>query len=212
MEKTMTPSETTITAGQIGKIQEVLGAALRKSGLLSEPTQQVVTDKSAMGKLTDELLAVIRKRVEAISDMIVRRVRVDRSRSPQEALDATGRRQYTTQPVVDAMPRGKGEEVEVVFFKPSPDAYDATGLIGDDAVEIEFDLRGLKPADPYSLCKANEDDPAFADEHPNATHWKDEDGNWCYVAFNRWNDERNVNVNRDDSGWSRSCRFAGVCK
>jgi len=32
------------------------------------------------------------------------------------------------------------------------------------------------------------------------------------TAFNRWNDERNVNVNRDDSRWNRNYRFAGVCK
>ncbi len=34
--QTMTPSEG-ITAGQIGKFQEILGAALRKSGFKAEP-------------------------------------------------------------------------------------------------------------------------------------------------------------------------------
>jgi len=31
------------------------------------------------------------------------------------------------------------------------------------------------------------------------------------VVFNRWNDERNVNVNRNDNRWLRFYRFAGVC-
>ena len=29
--------------------------------------------------------------------------------------------------------------------------------------------------------------------------------------FNRWNDERNVYVNRNDNDWNRNYRFAGVC-
>ncbi len=44
--KTMSPSEG-ITAGQIGKLQELLGAALRKSGFRSEPVQQVLQGDGA---------------------------------------------------------------------------------------------------------------------------------------------------------------------
>jgi hypothetical protein len=29
----------------------------------------------------------------------------------------------------------------------------------------------------------------------------------CYVIFNRWNDERNVNVDRDDSYWNSNYWF-----
>ena len=47
MTKIMTPSEG-ITAGQIGKIQELLGASLRKSGLQSEPVQQALENGSSM--------------------------------------------------------------------------------------------------------------------------------------------------------------------
>lgn len=47
MAQTMTPSTTVgITPGQIGKIQELLGAALRKSGLPSDSTQQVIETHS----------------------------------------------------------------------------------------------------------------------------------------------------------------------
>ncbi len=34
----------------------------------------------------------------------------------------------------------------------------------------------------------------------------------CYVTFNRWNDERNVNVNRNDNDWNDNWSFAGVPK
>ena len=34
-----------------------------------------------------------------------------------------------------------------------------------------------------------------------------------YIAstFNRWNDERNVNVNRNNNDWNDNWLFAGVC-
>ncbi len=34
----------------------------------------------------------------------------------------------------------------------------------------------------------------------------------CYATFNRWNDERNVNVNRNDNDWNDNWSFAGVPK
>ncbi len=192
-----------ITAGQIGKLQDLIGAALRKSDLQNEPVQQVLEQQGA--QVIDEMVAVFRKYVEAMSDMIVRRVRVDRSRRPQQALDATGRTQYTNDSVVRRMPRGEGEEVEVYLFPVRCD-------ISDDDLEKEFALRSLKPVDPYTLAAVNESDPAFADSHPNATHWQDSDGKWCHAAFYRWDGERSVNVNRSGSGWDDGWWFAGLRK
>ena len=157
----MTPSQL-ITAGQIGNIQEILGAGLRKSGLASEPVQQVLEHQG--DELINELIAVVRSRVKAVSDMIVRHVKVNRDRSPQETLEATGRRLYVTESVVATMPRGDGEEIEVVFFKVGR-------FVSDDDGEKEYELRGLKPADPYSVAAVNEDDQAFTDDHPNCIHW-----------------------------------------
>ncbi len=138
-----------------------------------------------------------------MSDMIVRPFKTDRNRTPQEMLNATGRVQYTDKSVVKGMPRGEGEEGEVVFFKL--DRY-----LLDDDIEKEFELRGLKPADPYSLAAVNEADPAFADTHPNGTHWKDAEGNWCFVTFNRWDDEREVNVDRSEGEGVSGAWFAGL--
>ena len=53
-------------------------------------------------------------------------------------------------------------------------------------------------------------DPAFADDHPNFTHWQDADGKWCYAAFRRWGGERCVRVDRDGGGWGDDWWVAGL--
>ncbi len=203
MTKVMTPSTNTITQGQIGKLQDLLGAGLRKSDLLSDPSQKVIETQGEA--LVADMVAAFRKRVDAMSDIIVRQVKVDRSRSPQAVLEATGRKQYVTDEVVAAMPRGEGDEVDVYFFKL--DRY-----VSDDELEKEYELRGLKPADPYSQAAVNEVDSVFADEHPNGTHWKGAKGKWCFASFRRWRGGRDVDVSRFDDGWSDYWFFAGVRK
>jgi hypothetical protein len=203
MTQVMTPSTNAITPGQIGKFQELLAARLRKSDLLSEPVQQVLATQG--DSVADDMLATIRKRVDAMSNLIIRRVKVDRNRTPQQVIDATVRKQYTEKKVVAAMPKGEGDEIEVIFFKL--DRY-----VSDADLDKEYESRGLKPADPYSQAAVNEADPAFADDHPNGTHWKDEAGKYCYATFRRWHDERYVDVYRYDDDWSDSWFFAGVRK
>mgnify|MGYP001558698554 CR=1 FL=1 len=211
MTSVVTPSENSITAGQIGKVCDLLTPALRKSGLQNEPTQQVIEHQG--DALVADMVAVVRKRVEAISNLIVRHAIGNRNHTPEEALKATGRRQYVTDSVVKTMPRGATAEADVYFFKPDKSAYDKDGLINDDNLAKEYELRGLKPADPYLLAAVNEADPAFADDHPNGTHWKDKDGKWCYAAFYRWyDDERRVLVDRYDDVWGDYWWFAGVRK
>ena len=63
-KKTSTPSKP-VTEGQIGKVQELLGAALRKhaSEFPSETVQLVVSQEG--DALQVDLLAVVRKRVKA---------------------------------------------------------------------------------------------------------------------------------------------------
>ncbi len=195
----------TMTPSQIGKVQEIVGAACRKAGLPSASVQHVLEHQG--GQLTTEILAVLRRFVEAVSSLIVRVVTgVNRSLSPQQALDATGRKQYIDREVVEAMPRGEGDDKEVIFFQVGRN-------ISDDDLEKEYEKLGFKPADTYSLVKVNQDDPAFADAKPNCTHWKDESGRWCYIAFSRWDDDgRNVRVNRNDCRWGGRWWFAGVRK
>lgn len=207
MTQIMTPSKTT-TEGQITKAVGNFRAMLEKHAgeFQAEVVQAVLGDPGLAG----EMLAVLRRRVEAISNLIVRKVAVIRNRSAQEALKATGRAQYTTSQVVDAMPNGENTEEEIFLFKL--DLSKRNGWISDNDLAKEFDLRGLKPVDPFALAALNEADPAFADGKPNTTHWKDAQGNWCCAVFGRWSVERGVGVYRNGGGWSGNYWFAGVRK
>ena len=204
METTVIPSDP-ITEGQIGKLNEKFNAQVRKhkSELSSELVQKILEDPD--DTLISEMFALLRKRVDAISNLIMRTVTVNRKRSAKEALDATGRKQYTDTGVVKKMPNGTGEETEVFFFN-------LVRYVNDSDLDKEYELRGLKPADPYSLSAVNEADPAFADTHPNSTHWKDENDKWCFATFFRHGDERYLDVYRDDSDWDGGWWFAGVRK
>ena len=211
MVQTMTPfAETkTMTAGQIDKAVANYRALLEKhAGEFNVGAVQTVLGQP---ELASEQFNVFRRRVEAVSTMIVRHVIVDRTRTPQQALDATGRRQYTGQKVVDAMPHGEGEAVDFVFFKPSPESY-TNGFLSNAALKKEFEFYGLTP-DPMAQAAANEADPAFADQHPNGTHWQDANGTWYYAAFHRWDGGgRCVLVYRRGHDWGDRWWFGGVRK
>jgi hypothetical protein len=199
MTHIMTPS----TAGQINKAVANYRAMLEKHS--DEFPVEAVQTVLGQSELAGEQLDVFRRRVEKVSNIIVRTVRVDRSISPQAVLDATGRVQNTNDTVVKSMPKGEGEDVKVFFFK-------LDRWVSDAELDEEYKLRGMCPADAYSLAKVNEDDSAFADDHPNGTHWQDDEGNWCYAAFRRFDGKRDLRVNRSYSGWDGRWRFAGVSK
>ncbi len=203
MTQIMTATE--MTDGQIENAVSKLRDAMRKhrSEIRSDIAQQVL----GVGNLGMMMFAPFRERAEAILNLIVRTVKVNRSRSAEEAIEATDRVQYVfDDEIFKTVPKGEGEEVEVVFFHLGRS-------ISDNDLEEEYDLRDLKPADPISLAAVNEADPAFADKKKNATHWKDVDDRWCFVTFNRVGKERLVVVrpgggtNWDDEVW-----FAGIRK
>ena len=120
--------------------------------------------------------------------------------------------QYTDRKVVDSMPKGEGDEVEVVFFKPEPWEYTEPGYISDDDLEKAYERRNRNPADPYSVAAVNEADPAFADEKPHGTHWKNADGKWCFAALLPLGRQAQVRVDRIGRGWNDNWWFAGVRK
>jgi hypothetical protein len=155
------------------------------------------------------MFALFRQRVEAKVSEVVRRVTgIDRILKPADVIIkvvATGRKKYGDDKVIESMPRGEGEDVEVVFFNIGRFVTPAQLL-------EEYEKRGLKPADPYSLAAVNLDDPAFADEKPNATQWQDSAGKYCYAAFYRWLDERAVGVDRNAFDWVGHWWFAGLRK
>jgi hypothetical protein len=204
MSEIMSPSET-ISRGQVNKLYDLLEAGLLKTGLPKDPSQKVIEEQGA--SMVGKFVADFRKRVESISDLIVRRVGVKRDCAPQEAIDATGRRQYTSNGlVVKSMPRGKGDLVEVFFFRLGRPISDAN-------LEKEYELRGLKPADPYSLSAVNEVDNQFAEERPNITHWKNANGKWCFISFFCSGEgEGRVRVDQTDFDFDGTWWFAGIRK
>jgi hypothetical protein len=205
MNTTSTPSAE-VTKGQIGKVQELLGAVMGKHAaeLPSDAIQLVIEQEGEA--LQSELLVVIRKRVENRTSMIVRKVTVNRDQNPQQMLDATKRAQYTDKSVVNGMPTGGTgtEEVMVEFFTLGR-------YVSDEELEREYAERGLTP-DPYAQGQVNADDPVFADDHPNGTHWQNADGKWCFATFDRGVDERCVGVDRRGIDWGDFWWFGGVRK
>lgn len=211
MSTSIAPIAEQISAGQIGRASDRFSDRCRTNAAsLPRDTVQLILEEEG-DALAQEMFEVLRARVERRASIITRRVTVNRRCSPQEALDATKCKQYTDRKVVDAMPRGEGEEVEVYFFKPRPEAYKG-GAITDEALEKEFEFYSLKPVDPYSLSAVNEADPAFADEKPNGTHWKNAEGKWEYAAFSRWGGERSVSVRRGGDAWDDDWWFGGLRK
>jgi hypothetical protein len=208
MTQVMTPSKP-ITDGQINKAVANYRTMIETHATEfdSEAVQQVLGDPA----FAAEQFAAFRKRVDAVSKQVVHLVTVDRTRTPQQALDACRRVQYIDKKVVAAMPRGTGEKAKLVYFKPDLSAY-KNGWISCADVAEEYKRRGLVP-DPQAQIDDNAANPEFADEHPNACQWIDGKGNYCFASFDRFGDWRYVHVRRDGRdgrGWPGSWSFAGV--
>ncbi len=129
-------------------------------------------------------------------------VKVNRNRSPEEAIGATGRKQHVlSDSALATMPRGQGEVVDLYYMKRE-------GFTSDNKWEQYLKELRLAP-DPYAQAADNEANPCFADEHPNGTHWKNSEGEWYLVSFNRWHGERGVLVRRSDLDWLDDLWFGG---
>ncbi len=175
MSKNIAPIVGTVTAGQIGRLMDRLSERCRVNAhlLLKDSVQVVLEGESDW--LTHQMFEILRTRVEQHS--IVRRVSVDRNRTPVEMLMAAVGCISSGINGLDSIPRGEGDKVEVLFFK-----LDVVCLNHED-LEKEFESRRIKPVDPYSLAAVNEADCHFLTKHPHITHWKDKDNEWCYMGF-----------------------------
>lgn len=202
-----TPSTQTdlgMTEGHIGKINELLAAGLRKArGNFRAPDVQL-TLECCGPTIVERFIKSLEELVATTANAIIRTVKVNRNRSPKEMVAALNRTEYTTNSVVRAIPKGEGEDVTVEFFKLGR-------YVSDDALALEYQKRGLTP-DPYAQAAVNEADPAFADKHPNGANWKDEYGNWCFIAFLLLGGRRTVGVGRSSHDWGDFWWFGGVRK
>jgi hypothetical protein len=193
------------TEDQLGHILEMWKRRLKNRRLTREEGQLIITDGGLYLPVMDQAADVLVDRVRTnLTNTVIRIVKVNRNRTPQEVLDATKRNQYTDKAIVKTMPKGEGDEVEVTFFKLGR-------YISDADLAKEYEARGLRP-DQYAQAAVNEADPGFADEHPNGSHWQRTDGGYNFLTFSRWNDERSVYCNRNDNAWNDPWWFAGVRK
>ncbi len=203
MTKIIAPITTGITVGQAGRIADRFITLCRTAGL-PYPTQIIQDVLEQEGdELAQEQFESLRKRVERRSKMIVRRVTVNRARTPQQMLEATGRVQYVDPEVVGTMP-GQTEttdEVEMYFFNEGR-------FLTIDEQETVLATYGLVP-DYYAQFQVNIDDETFADEHPNGMQWRDSKNRACCVAFRRYDGKRDVYCYRLDGDWRGHWWFAG---
>jgi hypothetical protein len=185
------------TEGQVHQLADALEAAGYTKG-----------DLTTLGQFPNHqlFLGVLRGTHEIkAKELLSFRVIVDRSLSPQQALEATGRRQHVDDTVVETMPRGSQDTEEVFFVKRDKETT-------DEEWDEHLDFMGLKPCDPFTLAKYNADNPDAGDNRPNGTHWKDAAGKRCFASFSRWEDERELYVSRSEYGWNDDWWFAGVRK
>ncbi len=190
----------------LGKVMVALTRVEAESlGLVLDVVQKLINPSD---RFLEDLKKVLRgeqiEEEKVKEEMIVRRIRVDRTLTPQQALSACCHVQYCDDSVVTHMPWGEGEEVELVFFKGGR-------FLSDAGLEQKYASRGLRPADPYSLAAFNAANPAFADKVPHGTHWQDTSGRWCFAAWHRRFGEREVLVLRRVSGWGAYWWYAGIC-
>lgn len=193
MNQIMTPPGETTTAGQIDKAVANYRAMLEKHA----PHFAATAVQQALGlpELAKAQFEVFRTRVEAVSKTIVRFAKVDRTRTLKQSIDATGRVHYVNDNVVAIAPKGEGD-AEYIFVNIGRD-------VNCDKLDEELGNLGFELiVDPQGLAAINEADPAFADEHPNGTQWKDINNNFCYAIFNRWSGKRYVDVSQYGAYWN----------
>jgi hypothetical protein len=204
MAKTMIASQTGMTDGQIDNICAKLRDALRRHrNKISSEAAQLAIGAENIGM---KMFVPFREQAEALSEIIVRRVKVKRNRKPQEAIATTRRSGHISSEVVAQMP-GRGEEEEEidVYFFP---LRKYTGVAD---VQKLIESHNLIP-DAYAVAAVNEADPSFAEDKPNGTQWVDEKGKFCCIIFfNHWNGERGVDC-RCVCDWSGNWWFGGVRK
>ena len=198
-----------MTDGQIENAVNKLRDAMRKhrSSITSDVAQQVL----GVENLGMMMFTPFRERASGLEP------HHPQGQSESQSLSARGTRchrrvQYTDRKVVDSMPKGEGDEVEVVLFKPEPWEYIKSGCISDDDLKKAYERRNSKPADPYSVAAVNEADPTFADEKPQGTRWKDAKGQLVFRRVRPLVRRAQVSVLRLGFDWSDGWWFAGVRK
>jgi hypothetical protein len=197
------PPEPVITDDQIERAAEILRRTLRshRNELPYDSVEYLLGGMLKGSGFGEVLLRAVHKCVDEL--VILRRVKVDRSRTPQAALAATGQRLMAAPQDVETIPRGKGDTVVIGLFRVL-DRY--TIQRGD--LDMHFKFHGLIP-DPIALAALAEADPAFVDVYTPATQWRGSNGSYYGMSFNKNRGERSILINemKDHPAAAWSCRF-----
>lgn len=204
MASAVSPS-TTLTAGQVAKFADLLTAALRKSNLPSEPTQQVLENQGAA--LADEFVASVRRRVEQITGAY--------SITPWPAgtsladMVAAGKYDWTNGDVNDDhFPPSVSNATEVVLIH-------FNRVISTKDAERELDEQGLRPATLPELLALGVSHPELQLQFPIValgTVWSDRGGNRGVASLGQDGSERYLYLHWFGHVWDENCRFAAVRK
>lgn len=127
-----------------------------------------------------------------------------KTKSTQQLLDSTKRKQYIDKDVLKTAP--EAEEGTVEFFKLGK-------YLSDDELEAEYISRDLIPAPIANIAQYDLEHPEKMDEMKYVgSHWKN-GTHWNFVTFRRWYDgERRVFVRRYHGVWRDDWWFAGLRK
>ena len=208
MVTTIAPITEGMSTEQAGRLADRFTTRCRKDGeVLPKDIVQDVLEQEGV-ELVSEMFEALRKRVERRSKMVVWRVVLNPELTSEQVIDGTGRTKYVNADVVETMPKHEGPaEVDVHFFTLGR-------FVSPDQLDAEYEARGLVPH-PRAQAQVNTDDPSFADERPNGTQWRDDQGRACFLTFDGWWGERRMRCDRDDrddGDWDGGWWFAGVRK
>ena len=105
--------------------------------------------------------------------------------------------------LVDTIPQVSSGTRRVIFFRVGR-------TVDHEELEQEYVKRGLR-SDPIAQCAVIHDEPDFPSSCPCVTHWKGKKGEWCYLAFNSWNQfETRGYIAHTLTPWGPEWWFAGT--
>jgi hypothetical protein len=103
------------------------------------------------------------------------------------------------------LPQEQNDRAKVFFFCPGRP-------LSDEGLEIEYAIRKLVPAGPFSLLSVHKADREFIDTYSSATHWKDDAGIWHCMIFGRWNEQHRLYIAPVKGIWCDDFWYAGILK
>ncbi len=186
-----------MTDGQIDKAAELYRAMFARyhREFPTDLMQRVLAQPDLMREVAD----VFRRRVGLERGYIIFRVWVEPHDSLVEGFAIPKHDHEINRNLVKTMSQGSRAGMkELYLFQPPSEMYSNQGLISDAGVAEAYQLRSLKPVDPFVHAALLKSRPTLANDFPTVTHWQDEDGFWCYSES-------------DLSGWHGRYLFTVKC-